>query len=156
MTNIYSSLSLNGISPSSYIVYSAHDSESIFWREKDGTYRCVAAGCDREKDGQILYYSSNNGINWKYESVLAKNHGRFGKIWECPDFFELDGKYVLLVSPMEMEAQGYEYRNGGGNLCLTGTFDNEKNDLLRSMIRRMIMVLIFMHPRHCWPRTDVE
>ena len=28
---------------------------------------------------------------------------------ECPDFFELDGKAVLLTSPMDMLPQGFEY-----------------------------------------------
>ena len=27
-------------------------------------------------------------------------------MWECPDFFELDGKYVLLTSPQDMLPEG--------------------------------------------------
>ncbi len=54
---------------------------------------------------------------------MAANHGRFGKAWECPDFFELDGKQVLLTSPMDMLPQGLEYHNGNGTLCLIGTYD---------------------------------
>lgn len=46
-------------------------------------------------------------------------------MWECPDFFPLDGKYVLLTSPQYMMPQGYEYHNGNGTLCLTGTYDEE-------------------------------
>ena len=30
-------------------------------------------------------------------------------MWECPDFFKLDGKYVLLTSPQDMLAEGMEY-----------------------------------------------
>ena len=43
----------------------------------------------------------------------------------CPDFFELDGKYVLLTSPQDMLPEGFEYHNGNGTLCLIGEFDNE-------------------------------
>ena len=72
------------------------------WQEKDGTYRCVVAVRPADGSGMILLYSSPDGFNWKFESILAENKNRFGKMWECPDFFELDGKYVLLVSPQDM------------------------------------------------------
>ena len=46
-------------------------------------------------------------------------------MWECPDFFELDGKQVLLVSPQDMLPKGFEYHNGNGTLCLIGSYDEE-------------------------------
>ena len=46
-------------------------------------------------------------------------------MWECPDFFELDGKAVLLTSPQDMLPQGFEYHNGNGTLCLIGEYDEE-------------------------------
>ena len=95
------------------------------WKEADGTYRCIAAIRPADGSGMILLYSSPDAIHWKFESVLAENHSRFGKMWECPDFFELDGKYVLLTSPQDMLPEGFEYHNGNGTLCLIGEFDNE-------------------------------
>lgn len=96
------------------------------WKAKDGTFRCVVGNCAPERDGQILLFSSRDGLDWKYEKVLAANRGRFGKAWECPDFFELDGKHVLLTSPMDMLPQGLEYHNGNGTLCLIGTYDEQE------------------------------
>lgn len=95
------------------------------WREKDGTYRCVVSVRPPDGSGMILLYSSEDGFHWKFESILAENRDRFGKMWECPDFFELDGKYVLLTSPQDMLPEGFEYHNGNGTLCLIGTFDEE-------------------------------
>ncbi|MER2024770.1 MAG: GH32 C-terminal domain-containing protein, partial [Eubacteriales bacterium] len=46
-----------------------------------------------------------------------------GVMWECPDFFELDGKYVLLISPQDMQPSGFEYHNGNGTVCLIGSYD---------------------------------
>ena len=46
-------------------------------------------------------------------------------MWECPDFFELDGKWVLLTSPQDMLPEGFEYHNGNGTLCLIGDYDEE-------------------------------
>ncbi len=93
------------------------------WRTQDGTYRCVVGNCDAGHDGRILLYSSRDGFRWKFEKILASNNGRFGRMWECPDFFRLDGKDVLLTSPQDMMPQGFEYHNGNGTLCLIGTFD---------------------------------
>ena len=75
--------------------------------------------------GRILLYRSEDGFNWEFESVMLSNDGRFGKMWECPDFFTLDGKDVVLVSPQDMLPKGFEYHNGDGTLCLIGKFDEE-------------------------------
>ena len=96
------------------------------WREKDGSYRCILGSCDSGKDGQILLYESPDAVSWKLKQVLAKNNGRFGRMWECPDFFELDGKWVLLTSPQDMLPYDFEYHNGNGTVCLIGSFDPER------------------------------
>lgn len=93
------------------------------WRKADGSYRLVVGNCTEDGDGQILLYSSADAFCWKYEKILAANKKRFGKMWECPDFFELDGKGVLLTSPQDMLPQGFEYHNGNGTLCLIGSYD---------------------------------
>ena len=111
------------------------DSKSDFrdpklWQEKDGSYRCIAANRAANGYGQILLYSSADAFHWQFQSVLIANDGRFGMMWECPDFFELDGKWVLLTSPMDMLPSGFEYHNGNGSLCLIGAFDREKGRFL--------------------------
>ena len=60
---------------------------------------------------------------------MAENKNRYGKMWECPDFFELDGKYVLLTSPQDMIPEGMEYHNGNGTLCIIGDLDSETHTL---------------------------
>ncbi|MDE6419465.1 MAG: glycoside hydrolase family 32 protein [Lachnospiraceae bacterium] len=95
------------------------------WQDEDGMYYCVVGNCTEDHDGQILLYSSADGIHWKYEKILVKNNGRFGRMWECPDFFELDGKYMVLTSPQDMLPEGFEYHNGNGTLCLMGSFDRD-------------------------------
>ena len=94
------------------------------WREPDGSYRCVVGNRAADGSGQLLYYSSPDALHWTFESVLAANHDRFGSMWECPDFFELDGKAVILVSPQDMLPEGFEYHNGNGTVCLIGRFDD--------------------------------
>lgn len=95
------------------------------WQEKDGTYRCVVGNRPADGSGQILLFSSENGLDWKFKSVLIRNENRFGRMWECPDFFSLDGKWVLITSPQEMLPEGLEFHNGNGTLCLIGDYGDE-------------------------------
>lgn len=95
------------------------------WQKKDGTYCCVVGNCSEDGDGQILLFVSKNSFKWNFKKILISNDGRFGKMWECPDFFELDGKWVLLTSPQDMLPKELEYHNGNGTLCLIGAFDEE-------------------------------
>lgn len=95
------------------------------WRKSDGTYRCIVGNRPADGSGQILLFSSPDCFSWKYEKVFAANNNRFGLMWECPDFFLLDGSAVLLVSPQDMLPEGFEYHNGNGTLCLIGDYDEE-------------------------------
>ena len=95
------------------------------WRTEDG-YRCVVGARRQDKRGVLLQYDSRDGFEWRYAGVLAENDGRFGLMWECPDFFPLDGKHVLFVSPQDMLPEGFEYHNGNGTVCLTGHMDGDR------------------------------
>lgn len=108
------------------------------WRGEDGGYHCVvgarrenAAGEENGQQGlaglgAILLFGSKDGFSWNFESVLIENDGRFGRMWECPDFFALDGRHVLLCSPQDMLPEGFEYHNGNGTLCLIGDYDKKE------------------------------
>ena len=96
------------------------------WQQADGTYCCIAANRAPDGSGQILLYSSEDAFQWTFQKVLVRNQNRYGKMWECPDLFELDGKWVMLTSPMDMLPQGLEYHNGNGTLCLIGRLDEEQ------------------------------
>ena len=99
----------------------------IYIRE-DGTYSCITGNRTEDGEGQILLYTSADAFHWKFEKILIKSGGRFGRMWECPDFFPLDGKWVLITSPQDMLPSGYEYHSGNGTLCLIGTYDGEAEE----------------------------
>lgn len=106
---------------------SKHDfRDPKIWQEADGSFRCVIGARKPEQEGELLMFSSPDGFAWQLESTLIKNDGRFGTMWECPDFFALDGKQVLVVSPMEMLPESLEYHNGHGTVCLIGEMDAER------------------------------
>ena len=96
------------------------------WRTENGAYRCVVGARREDKRGVLLQYESRDGFEWRHIGVLAENDGRFGLMWECPDFFPLDGKHVLFVSPQDMLPEDFEYHNGNGTVCLTGRMDGDR------------------------------
>ncbi|MDO5131587.1 MAG: glycoside hydrolase family 32 protein [Eubacteriales bacterium] len=90
-----------------------------------GGFYCYLAGRDASGSGQVLLYESDNGFQWKYVRVLVRNENRYGVMWECPNFFPLDGKHVLIVSAMDMLPKGFDYQGGNQTLCLTGSLDEK-------------------------------
>ena len=48
------------------------------WRE-DGRFYAVIGSLDGDGSGQIALFSSADGTGWSFESILARNQGRYGK-----------------------------------------------------------------------------
>ncbi|MFT4113794.1 glycoside hydrolase family 32 protein [Silvibacterium sp.] len=75
------------------------------WREADGWYMVVGSGV-RGKGGAILLYRSSDLTHWEYQHELcngealgaAVNPVDSGDMWECPEFFSLGAKHVLIYS----------------------------------------------------------
>jgi beta-fructofuranosidase len=76
------------------------------WREGDTWYLGIGSG-ERGVGGCVLLYRSKDLRQWEYIHKLAqgKPNGKVavnpcdsGEMWECPDFFALDGHHVLLYS----------------------------------------------------------
>src|SRR5699024_3696152 len=42
-----------------------------------------------------------------------------------PDFFPLEDRHILMVSPQDMMAEGLEFHNGNGMIYLIGEYDKE-------------------------------
>ena len=86
-------------------------------------YYTVVASKTADSRGQILLFESTDGFNWQFKSVLLEGNQEEGIMWECPDLFELDGKWVLMISPIEMKRQQYQYWNINSTLVFIGEID---------------------------------
>jgi beta-fructofuranosidase len=82
--------------------------DPCLWREGNEWKLILGSGI-RGKGGTILLYSSPDLRRWTYLHTLAEgaesdrhpiNPVDSGEMWECPDFFPLGNKHVLLVSTM--------------------------------------------------------
>lgn len=92
------------------------------WRDGSRWY-AVAGNRAGDGSGEVLLYSSEDLERWRLEGALDRSANQWGKMWECPDFFSLDGQSILLVSPQELEAPGPEFHNGQEVLCILGGLD---------------------------------
>lgn len=99
---------------------------------KDGEqYYMVAGNLDENNHGQIVLFSSNDLREWKYEGVLAHSEGVLGRMWECPDFFPLDKKQILICSPQSMGAQKLEFHNGHNSVYFVGDYNKETGEFVK-------------------------
>jgi beta-fructofuranosidase len=80
--------------------------DPFLWRDGATWYLGVGSGL-RKQGGNVLLYRSKDLRNWEYLHPLASGQwtGRdsvnpvdSGEMWECPDFFSLGSKHVLLYS----------------------------------------------------------
>lgn len=65
------------------------------------------------KRGQVWLYSSKDLVEWDFDRVLFEDPDPLCYMIECPDFFCVDGKWVLVYCPMtHAPRRGYGQRNG--------------------------------------------
>ena len=92
------------------------------WRDPDGAFYAVVGNRTADGSGAILLYRWIENSKWEFVRMLDASHNQYGKMWECPDFFPLDGKQVLITSPQEMSPIGLEFHAGNGTVCLIGEY----------------------------------
>ena len=116
------------------------------WKEGE-FYYLVVGSCNADGDGQVLLYRSGNLEQWEFLTVLDQSRGKYGKMWECPDFFPLGNRQVLMVSPQDMRAVGYEFHNGNNSVFIYGTYDKRTYQFEREKIMSVDYGLDFYAPQ---------
>ncbi|NQN53910.1 glycoside hydrolase family 32 protein [Streptococcus suis] len=126
-----------------------HFRDPKVWKE-DGRYNLVAGNLDTDGRGQIQLFSSQNLQEWSYMGVLASDDtGEYGSMWECPDFFEIDGQSVLICSPQHMRAKDLEFHNGHNSVYFIGNYDRENHKFDKGEGKSLDYGLDFYAPQTC-------
>lgn len=112
------------------------------WKDDQGFWSLVASK-DKEESGQLALFFSKDSINWQFVKILDASHHEYGEMWECPDFFPLDGQQVLIVSPQFMEADGGEFHCGNNNVYFIGEYDSENHSWARKEAHQLDFGLDF-------------
>lgn len=102
-----------------------HTRDPKVWRGRDAWYMILGSTIQRKK-GKALIYKSRDLIHWTYENSSTKEKDA-GWMWECPDYFETDGKGVLIFSPMGLLKEKKYY--GDQSVCALADFEEESCSL---------------------------
>lgn len=94
--------------------------------EHEDNYYAALVTKDATDCGKVLLFRSEDLIDWSFYSVMLQGNKDQGVMWECPDFFQLDGKDVLIVSPVNIPKRGHEFDNTSSSLAFIGTMDWQK------------------------------
>ena len=83
----------------------------------DGSWYMVV-GTGDESSGKVLLFRSDDLLNWDYVGILFEG-AEYAPCVECPDFFKLGEKYVLMFSKMNEKERSTHFVVGdfvGGKL----------------------------------------
>ncbi|OON90248.1 MAG: hypothetical protein ATN32_04405 [Candidatus Epulonipiscium fishelsonii] len=90
----------------------------------EGTYYMVTVAKADDNKGQILMYKSNDLTNWEFVNIIYQND-KLGTMFECPDMFSLDGKDVMLMSPMFVPREAHRFHNLHSAVYVVGKLEDD-------------------------------
>lgn len=115
-----------------------HFRDPKVWYE-NGNWHLILGSQSKDGLGRVLRYDSDNLIDWNYLGPVAKSNNlkKEGYMWECPDFFSLGDKQVLLMSPQGIDAEGIHYNNENETGYMTGDFSYTDNKFERGNFQEL-------------------
>lgn len=104
--------------------YTEHVRDPKIWQEQDGSFGMVL-GAQRSDNlaGSALYLKSLDGEHWKLSGEIDFALPDFGYMWECPDYFALNGVDVFTFCPQGLPALGEYQKNLYQCGYVLGSFD---------------------------------
>ncbi len=99
-----------------------HVRDPKVWKQ-DGRYYMIQGARTQEDAAAALIFESKDGFQWEHINTL-RTAKPFGYMWECPDLFEIDGQWILIVCPqgVQKKGPGLENRYACGYFPLWGDF----------------------------------
>jgi len=91
--------------------------------KKDGLFYMFLGAQRNDLTGTLLVYESQDAIGWEFKGELQVEGWSKGRMWECPDFFWLNGKDVLILSLQGVEKNEHNYHNVYNVIYLVGELD---------------------------------
>ena len=104
--------------------YTEHFRDPKVW-ESDGSYYAIIGAQRADQTGCAVLYQSKDLHHWTFLGELQSENNNFGYMWECPDYFEINGNGVLVFSPQGLDPIG----NSCNNIYQSGYMVGEKLNL---------------------------
>ena len=86
-----------------------HVRDPKVWKE-NGVYYMLQGARTKEDSGQAIVFRSEDKLHWSFHSRI-KTNDKFGYMWECPDYFEVDGTKILSASVQGLTGDEWKDRN---------------------------------------------
>lgn len=91
--------------------YTEHFRDPKVWK-KDDDYLMVVGAQTETECGSMVLYQSKDLKTWQHKGPIKTRFSDLGYMWECPDFFEIDGQAVMLFSPQGVTSSNpYDFKN---------------------------------------------
>lgn len=124
--------------------YTEHVRDPKIWRENGDLYAILGAQRDNHTGTALI---CKNGV---LQGELKTNLPDFGYMWECPDFFPLNDKHVLIISPqgllaLEDGTQANLYQSG----TLIGDYHTDTLSLSHGAFQELDYGFDFYAPQTC-------
>ena len=92
--------------------------------EENGVFYCLTIAADLKGFGKLLLFKSTDTIHWEFVSVALSGESMgLGTLWECPDYFKLGDRDVILLSTVSAAPSGVKMQNKYSAVWLLGRFD---------------------------------
>ena len=88
---------------------SRHVRDPKVWKDR-GSYYMLLGARTRGGLGETLLYRSEDKKAWRFLKTITATEP-FGYMWECPDYFKVEGRSVFAFSPQGIEAEEYRFAN---------------------------------------------
>ena len=89
--------------------------------KNNNKYYVVIGSKSNDNEGQVLFYESYDMKEWNYLSKFSLPN--MGEMWECPDIFEINGKLVMIFSPINKKSENLKFQNSNSNVYIIGEFN---------------------------------
>ena len=77
--------------------------DPYLWKEKKQWYALLAGYIYKPRQAVLLLYRSSDLRNWEYILLFARELVNKQLTWECPNFFLINGKHVLIISSFKRQ-----------------------------------------------------
>lgn len=86
-------------------------------------YGVVTVAQNQDGYGAVLRFDSADGIEWSFTEEMLACNGNYGRMWECPDYFRVDDKDVLLLSPLDDDGSSQVLQAGNQVIAFVGNYN---------------------------------
>lgn len=94
--------------------------------KENGIYYMVLGARDKDDNGCVLLYQSNDLKSWQYIHDI-KTKQPFGYMWECPDLIKINEQRYLITCPQGVRQSNHLYQNAHqcGYFKVSGDFKGD-------------------------------